>query len=229
MNLSVTRINWRPCWRVMPSRFPPIDLFERVAEPADLEAIVALESLTNERLREEVGALQLVPAQDRISGPGTSYIMAAFTHLNPAGSRFSDGTYGVFYTADTLDTAIAETRHHREQFMRATSEPPMELDMRVLLADLNQQFHDIRGMRQIQADVYALDDYTVSQALGKRLREQDSWGIAYDSVRHPGGACVAVFRPPALRNCRQERHLCYVWNGTRISSIYRKSSLRQLP
>ena len=229
MNIPVTLVAWLPCWRIIPSRFPPIDLFERVANATDLEAIVDLESLTNDRLREEVGALQLVPAQDRISGRGTSYIMAAFTHLNPAGSRFSNGTYGVFYTADTLDTAIAETRHHREQFMRATSEPPMELDMRVLLADLDQQLPDIRGMHQSLPDVYAPDDYSASQALGKRLQAQDSWGIVYDSVRHSGGEGAAVFRPPALRNCRQERHLCYVWDGTRISSIYRKSSLRQIP
>ena len=31
--------------------------------------------------------------------------MAAFTHLNPEGSRFSDGSYGVYYAAHTLATA----------------------------------------------------------------------------------------------------------------------------
>ncbi len=134
MNISVSLVIWLPCWRIIPSRFPPIDLFERVADPADLEAIVACETLTNDRIRDAVGELQLVPQQDRLSGRGTSHIMAAFTHLNPAGSRFSDGTFGVFYAAYTLDTAIAETRYHREQFLRATSEPPLELDMRVLLA-----------------------------------------------------------------------------------------------
>jgi len=229
MNIPVNLVAWLPCWRIIPSRFPPIELFERVVDPADLEAIYELESLTNDRLREEVGELQLVPSQDRIAGRGTSYIMAAFTYLNPAGSRFSDGTYGIFYAAYTLDGAIAETRYHREQFLRATSEPPMELDMRVLLADLHQQLHDIRGRQQELPDVYAPDDYSAAQALGKRLRAQNSWGIAYDSVRHPGGECAAVFRPPALSNCRQERHLCYVWDGTRISTIYRKSSLRQIP
>src|SRR4030095_5398997 len=122
MNIPVHLITWLPCWRIIPSRFPPIDLFERVADPADLEAMYALESLTNDRLREEVGELQIVLPRERISGRGTSYIMAAFTHLNPAGSWFSDGTYGVFYAAYTLDTAIAETRYHREQFLRATSE-----------------------------------------------------------------------------------------------------------
>jgi hypothetical protein len=225
MTIPLRRVTWRPCWRIIPSRFPPIQLFERVANPEDLEAVLALESLTNDRVREEVGTLHLVPLQDRITGRGTGYIMAAFTHLNPAGSRFSDGTYGVFYAARILDTAIVETRYHREEFMRATAEPPMELDMRVLLADVQQRLHDIRGMREALPAIYAVGDYTASQALGRQLRAQQSWGIVYDSVRHSGGECVGVFRPPAVRNCRQERHLCYVWDGERISRVYQKSSL----
>ena len=35
---------------------------------------------------------RLSPREERVSGPGASYVMAAFTHLNPNGSRFSDGT-----------------------------------------------------------------------------------------------------------------------------------------
>jgi RES domain len=229
VNLPTRRVTWLPCWRMIPSRFPPIDLFERVADPEDLDAIFELESLTNDRLREEVGEIHLIPAADRITGRGAGYIMAAFTHRNPIGSRFSNGTYGVYYAAYTLATAIAETRYHREQFMRATSEPPMELDMRVLVADLDQTLHELRGMQGTYADVYDADEYSASQNLGKRLRAQSSWGIAYDNVRNQGGECVAIFRPPALSNCRQERQLCYVWDGERIRSIYRKSSLRHLP
>ena len=151
--------------------------------------------------------------------------MAAFTHLNPDGSRFSDGNYGVYYAGNTLETSIAETRYHREQFMLATDQPPMELDMRVYLTDLDAQLHDIRGLRDALPAIYAADDYSASQALGRRLRDQNSWGIAYDSVRYGGGECVGVFRPPALRNCHQERHLCYVWDGKRVNTIYQKSAL----
>ena len=32
-------------WRIIPSRFPPIQLFERVTEPQDLEAIFELDAL----------------------------------------------------------------------------------------------------------------------------------------------------------------------------------------
>src|SRR5262245_41709121 len=83
------RVSWSPCYRIVPSRFPPIDLFERVADPADYEAIYAVEALTNTRLRDETGRLELVPAGDRVSGAGASWIMAPFTHISAPGGRFS--------------------------------------------------------------------------------------------------------------------------------------------
>ena len=83
----MARVAWKPSWRILPSRLPTIALFERVAEPQDLEAIVALEALTNPRLRDETGDIRLVPAEDRVSGPGSSVIMGAFTHKMNAGVR----------------------------------------------------------------------------------------------------------------------------------------------
>ena len=225
MTPPLSHIVWRPAWRIIPSRFPPIDLFERVAAPEDLEAIIALESLTNPRLRDEVGAISLVPPADRVSGPGASIIMAAFTHLNPSGSRFSDGRYGVFYAADDLETAIAETRFHREAFFRATQQGGIEIDMRVYLADLDGNLHDLRGHRTEYASFHDPQDYGASQQLAGRLRREGSSGIAYDSVRRPGGECVAIFRPPLLSNARQERHLCYVWDGQRIATVYEKREI----
>ena len=98
-----------------------MQLFERVTDPDDLEAVFALEALTNPRLRDEAGAIELVPPKDRICGPGTAVVMAAFTHLNRTGSCFSDGTYGVFYAANDLNTAIVSTKHHRERFLSAVA------------------------------------------------------------------------------------------------------------
>lgn len=225
MSIPVSRVEWRPCWRIIPSRFPPIGLFERVADPRDLEALFAIEALTNPRLRDEVGEIALVPPEDRVSGPGTNAIMAAFTHLNAAGSRFSDGSYGVYYAAGDLDTAIAETVHHRTRFLVATREPRTELDMRVILADLIADAHDLRGLAHEYPEVYQLDDYAAGQALARKLRASGADAVAYGSVRRVGGECTAVLRPRLLSNCRQGEHLCYAWDGTRIAEIYEKRSL----
>ena len=223
--IPTSAVRWLPCYRIIPSRFPPINLFERVTDPADLETVLDIESMTNDRLRNEVGSLNLVPPEDRISGPGTSPIMAAFTHLPPYGSRFTDGSFGVFYAGRTLETAIAETKYHREAFLRATSEPRIELDMRVYAVDLDAVLHDIRGMRDIMLGIYDPSSYTASQALAIEIRNSGSSGVAYDSVRKPGGECVAIFKPRVLSNCRQERHLTYVWDGSSMSIVYEKRDL----
>jgi hypothetical protein len=223
--LATNDVRWQPCFRVIPSRYPTIHLFERIADPADWDALYWIESLTNPRLRDEVGDIELVPREERAFGPGGSVIMAPFTHLDPAGSRFADGTFGAFYAAATLATSISETRFHREVFMRATRQPPIELDMRSYLADVASVFHDIRGQRSRMADIYDPDSYISSQLLGRDLHRRGSNGIAYDSVRHAGGECLAIYRPNLIQNLRQGVHLRYAWDGGRISQVY---ELRQL-
>lgn len=223
--LPVATVRWEPSVRIIPSRFPPVQLFERVADPADLEAVFAVEALTNTRIREEVGDLRLVAPEDRVSGPGASWIMAPFTHVSAPGGRFSTAEFGAYYAARSLATAIAETTYHRARFLAFTREPPMELDMRVLHATLAAELHDLRGLRASRPEPYHLTDYSASQALATALRAGASSGIAYESVRHDGGECVAVFRPRVLSGCRQAQHLAYVWDGTAIVRVYEKRTL----
>lgn len=219
------RVSWRPCFRIIPSRFPPIQLFERVADPADLEAVFAVEGMTNLRLRNEVGDLSLVAPDERVTGPGSSWLMAPFTHVSGQGGRFSTAHFGAYYAARRLDTAIAETRYHRARFLRATSEPPIDLDMRVLEATLTGTLHDVRGQQAEQPALYHRDDYGASQALATALRLAGSRGVLYDSVRHDTGECVAAFTPKVLSRCRQTRNLTYRWNGQTIDAIYEKRAV----
>jgi hypothetical protein len=152
-------VDWPKSWRIIPSRFPPISVFERISKPEDLELVAELESITNDRLRSEVGDLTLVPPSEWVYGPGAGYIMAAFTHLNPSGSRFCNGNWGVYYAANSLDGAIAETKYHRELFMKATQEPPASLDMRVLIASISGELEDLRGDDLKQSGIYSSDSY----------------------------------------------------------------------
>ena len=206
---------WHPAHRLIPSRFPPVSLFDRVARAEDLEAVYAIEALTNDRVREEVGTISLVPPEERIAGPGTTPIMAAFTHLNPEGSRFSDGRYGVYYCAQELDTALAEVRYHQERFLRRTNEGRITLEMRLYLADLDARLVDVRARRE----VHDPDDYHASQAAGRAAREAGRDGLLYRSVRAPGGLCAAVLRPRVLSRCRQSRHFALHYDGQRITDV----------
>jgi hypothetical protein len=217
-----TRLHWPEAWRIVPSRFPPQGVFDRIASPDDLDALFAIESLTNARLRQELGQLDLVPKARRVSGPGTQPIMAAFTHLNPDGSRFSDGSYGVFYAARALETAVAETMHHRAKFMAATREPAMKLEMRCYRTAIEARLHDLRNG---WATMLHPTDYGPPQALARELRAAGSDGVVYPSVRHAGGECVGMFHPDLIKPCVQAQHLIYSWDGERLSAQYALATL----
>lgn len=218
--IAARPVRLEPCYRIVASRMPTIHLFERVADPADWDALYALESLTNPRIRDQIGELHLVPRADRVSGINASIVMAPFTHLSPQGTRFTDGRFGAYYAAESVETSIAETRFHRENFLRATAQPPIELEMRCYLADVSCVMHDLRRRRLELPEVYDPSSYVASQSLGRALRAEGSNGIAFDSVRRDGGECVAVFRPRLVQNVRQGMHLRYSWDGAAISQVY---------
>ena len=213
---DTSQVTWQPSYRIISSRFPPVGVFDLIANERDFDALYELEGWTNPRLRQETfGDISQVPRGRRIFGPGTTPIMAAFTHLNPRGSRFSDGTYGVYYAAREQKTAIVETVYHREQFLRISSAPPTVLEMRCYLADIDARFHDLRGGWDQAHDPRS---YASSQRLAQQLRIDDkSDGIVYDSVRHEGGECLAVFYPDRVAPVRQGPHFLYHWDGERMT------------
>jgi hypothetical protein len=219
---------WRTSHRLIASRYPTVGLYDAIADPADLEAVFAIEALTNPRLRDELGQLSLVPPQERLSGPGSTPVMAAFTHLNPEGSRFSDGSYGVYYAANDLDTAIAEVGHHRALFLSRTAEAAIDIDLRLITASIDAPLHDLRPLRRSTPSLYDPQRYGAAQALGRQLRETASWGVVYHSVRHAGGQCAGVFRPRALKAVREAAHIALHWDGARISHWYEKRAPQPL-
>lgn len=216
---------WPWAYRVIPSRFPPINVFERYYDSGEeMEIAFALESHTNARLLNEVGQLRAVPRDEWVWGVGASWIMAAFTHFGQP-SRFSDGAYGVYYTAESVETAIAETRFHRERFMRAARSPSIVLHMRVLRNRVIQPLHDLREDPFKALLQLSLTTYPAPQAFARQLRQARSWGLLYPSVRRPGGECAAIFRPRALSLPTAEKHLEYHWDG----DAQRITNVRELP
>jgi len=224
----VARVSWRPSYRLIPSRYPTVGLYDAIADPADLDVVFAIEALANPRLRDEIGELQLVPPQERISGAGTTPVMAAFTHLNPEGSRFSDGSWGVYYAAHSLVTSVAEVSHHRTVFLRRTGEAAIDLDLRLITANVEADLHDLGNAAEAGADATRFaaalgpDDYGAPQRLARALRDSGSWGVRYPSVRDPGGECVGIFRPRALRHAKAAAHIALHWDGQRITHWFEK-------
>lgn len=221
---TISVVRWPRSHRLISSRFPPIDLFDDLAPPEDWELLALAESRTNPRVLDEIGDLSLVPTNRRVSGPGASWLMAAFTHVSlDRPSRFSDGSYGVYYCAKERLTALYETAWHQGRFLAATAEEPgWILQMRELITPVDHAFHDLRN----SADIASLDpaSMTAGQALGAQLRQKGSDGIVYPSVRHSGGECLAVFWPNILSPPQQSTHWLYHWNGETIDYVKRQAT-----
>jgi hypothetical protein len=217
---KTVRVNWATTHRIIRSRFPPIDLFEDIADPADWDAILSAETKTNPRLAESVGMLDLIPKERRVSGAGSSWAMAPFTHTSTdRPSRFSDGSYGVYYAGDRIEVALFETMHHHGKFMAATSEEPGWVsDFRELIGTLSTELHDLSETSAF-TDLYDLEDYSAPQTLGRNLREGGSNGVLYQSVRFPDGLAAALFWPDIAGIPTQGQHFSYYWDGNIVTKV----------
>lgn len=221
---ALRRVRWADACRIVPTRYPSVNLFDRVVDASDFDALYALEAMTNERAREELGQIERVPADQRLFGPGSGPIMAAFTHVNPLGSRFSAGRYGVFYAARERATAMAETRYHHARFMAATNQPASHLPMRLYSVQVDARLHDLRPAGAVPDAVYDPLHYAAAQALGAQLHAQGSAGVVYRSVRQPRGQCVGLFQPRGASGCLHSAYLLYAWDGAQFSDIYEKTA-----
>ena len=225
IELPISRVEWARAVRIIRSAFPPIDLFEDIADPSDWPLLISAEQKTNPRLAATIGSLDLVPEQRRVGGAGASYLMAPFTHVSPdRPSRFADGSFGALYAANAFETALFETIHHHSRFMARTAEKSgWTSQFREIAMRVRCDLHDLRGVEDAGA-VLDPDSHQASQDLARRLRAAGSDGLVYPSVRHPGGQCVALFYPDCASDATQARHLDYHWDGARVDLVRDASS-----
>lgn len=219
--IPVFRFEWEGAVRIIRSAFPPIDLFEDIADPADWPLLISAEQKTNPRIMATIGNLDLVPVERRVGGAGATYLMAPFTHISTdRPSRFTDGSYGVLYVGDQFETALFETIHHHSRFMARTKEAPgWTSQFREIVVSVKADLHDLRSTAGEAVAALDPNSYAASLALARALRGAGSDGLAYPSVRHAGGECVALFYPDCASNPVQGRHLDYHWDGARVDLV----------
>lgn len=211
----------RPAHRLIPSRFPPIGVFDTVATAADLEAVMELVGWTNDRLVAD--RLHRLPQSEWTYGvANASIVMAAFLHVAPGGMRFNGPALGAWYAADQLRTAAAEVGHHLRREAHARGVATMSRTYRAYTATLIGDYHDIRGRQEKLAAVYASDDYGAAQRFGEELRGRGAAGLVYDSVRRRGGVNVVAYRPRNITAVLQTDHYdVTVGAATRLIDVRR--------
>lgn len=193
----------RPVHRLIPSRFPPIGIFDRVATAGDLEAVMELAGWTNDRLVAQ--RLARLPRSEWVFGrPNASIVMAAFLHAAPDGGRFNGPDLGAWYASAELPTAVAEVGHHLRREAVARQQAEARRTFRSYSARLVGRYLDLRGADR--PDLYASESYAMGQAFGEAQRARGGDGMVYDSVRRRGGTNVVAYRPSKVLDVVQAEH-----------------------
>lgn len=224
-DLPVLPANHARAYRLINSKFPPIAIFDDVASADEFEELYALQALTNPRLANQVGRLELIPRRDIPFGiPGCSYAAAPFTHVNPDGSRFSDGSFGVLYLADSMETAIAEVRYHQQAYW--SNVPDLRYE-RFVLRGLTVRFDEDGGLDALvvsrQDPIYSPASYDASRVLGRGALRAGASAIRYHSVRRSAGVCWGLLTPRTVASVVQTAHYEMIWSGE-IAAVHKLST-----
>jgi RES domain-containing protein len=208
--------------RLVASRWPTIGVFDSVASADDLEAVLALESLTD-RVNDTLSRLGELDRSEWVTGqPDAKLVMAAFCHPSPGGGRFSSEALGAWYCATEIETAIAETvYHHTRLLAHSASGFRHVIQMRELISEVDAEVCDLRGLRKRHPELYDPESYAASQPFGEGLRRTGANGIVYGSVRRPAGTNLVIYRPSLLPPVLQGDHLDYRWTGSPAPAVVR--------
>jgi hypothetical protein len=200
------KIDWSACFRLIPSRFPPVQLYEGVSAPQDWDAVKRIEELTNPRLRR--GAL-LPEDEGKVD---QSWLVAPFAYPDPEPSAFSDGSFGYSIVAESLHSALLLAISRREIFLRRTAEAPTRLVMRVIKVPLKATLQDLTHLD--------LDDPSF-KGLIANARAAKSHGVLVRGPRGKHHPLAVVLRPTAfVQPASQTEHYCFLWNGERIHQLF---------
>ena len=212
-------------YRLVHSKFPPIAIFDDVASAEEFEQLYALQALTNPRMLSQAGSLELIPRSDIPFGiQGCSYATAPFTHVNPEGSRFSDGAFGVLYLADSMETAIAEVRYHQQAYWSQVPDLRYE---RFVFRGLTTRFDEVGTLDALAISrndpIYSPTDYSASRLLGRGALDAAATALRFHSVRQPEGVCWGLFTPRQVLSVVQTAHYEMIWSGE-IAAVHKLST-----
>jgi RES domain len=127
-------------------------------------------------------------------------------------SRYSDGSFGVWYGADTMETTIYETVYHWRNNLLADAgftAPGIRIERRVHLVRCDAALIDLRNLvakNPLIADPF---DYTLTQQIGGRLHREGHPGLVTYSARCTGDV-YAMLNAAVLSNPRPHCYLTYI-------------------
>ncbi len=209
MRETIHSLSGRIGYHAMLHQLPPAQYLERIAGNEDIAALNVIEALTDDWARDDIGQIQVAPANERRYGEQFKPVLAAYAHWDTDGGTFSDGSYGVFCFALNQNTAKAHAMHSLGIFFAATNEVSARVQLSLCSFKLAAEVVDLRTMD-------ASHQRSASSEIGKRLRAAGVAGVLFRSPLHDGGECVAAFKANVIADYVDAANVELIWNGDRV-------------
>lgn len=135
-------------------------------------------------------------------------------------SRFSDGTYGVWYGSESVETTVYESAYHWHRTLLSDAgfeRLPVLAERKVYSVACAAALLDLRKAAQHYPDLLHPSDYTLCHAVGARLQREGHPGLISQSARRREGENIAIFNPGVLSNPRPNCQLTYRLQGDQIA------------
>ncbi len=200
---------------LIPSRFPPVPLYSRLGGPEIQRAAEVAEGRTNPR----AGALGRISQSAAQTNPPQlqNWNLAPFAYANPIGSTFLEPGYRVLELLKGERPAVAHAVIRREAFLGNTREPPIRIEMRLLVRRVTGVFVDLTGT---PSDA----DSEARRRIGAEIYESGASGILFRRSDLGGARSASIFDGSVLGRAVQGDHFRFEWNGELITQIGNLSS-----
>jgi hypothetical protein len=209
--LQVTSDSHCDWHRVIVSLRKSLDLFDDLVDNAEEHAILVEHEMQTKPFRGAPPAIARPFEESDIYDPIAAAIAWPFDH--PCRSRYSNGSFGVWYGADSLVTAVHETafhfRHNTMASAAVKAGSTVVQERRAHLVGCTAALIDLRPHVKTFPALLDPADYSTCQLLGSQIRAASLPGVLNQSVRYRKGHVVGVFRPEALTDPRTHCYLTY--------------------
>jgi len=127
-------------------------------------------------------------------------------------SRFSDGSFGVWYGSDALETTVHETAYHWSRGFLADAgleRRSVVIRRQLFSVSCRAGLLDFRPAVRNYPQLLHKSDYSFTQGVGSRMHREGHPGLVTLSVRHSGGLNYALLNPAVLSEPQHHSYLVY--------------------
>jgi hypothetical protein len=197
------------------SLHPSQDLFDDLS-PNPAERLLA------QKMEDEVKPpcyRSRTPIVDRPFEDTTWFNAIAWPFKHWQASRFSDGSYGVWYGSESVQTTVYETAYHWYHGLLSDAgfeQMTVIAERKVYRVACDAALLDFRQAADEHTALLHPTDYAFCQSVGARIHREGHPGLLTRSVRRPGGENLCVFNPKVLSRPRHNCQLSYRLEGAQI-------------